>query len=86
MKFEYDVDKSHYNKHKHGIDFIEAQNLWNDEDLIKVSTLFEKEERYLYIGKLNDKYWTAVATHRNKSIRIISVRRSRKQEVSAYES
>jgi len=40
----------------------------------------------MVIGKISRKYWSGVITYRNEKIRIISVRRSRKEEVDIYES
>ncbi|MGC9387112.1 MAG: BrnT family toxin [Hydrogenovibrio sp.] len=71
---------------KHGIDFIEAQQLWEDPDLIEIPAITTDELRYLVIAKLQGKHWSAVMTYRDKNIRIISVRRSRKNEVALYES
>lgn len=86
MIFEYDNAKSQANKDKHGIDFNEAQELWKDDRLLRIKLSFEDEKRFAFIGKIEDKNWTAIATFRNKNIRIISVRRSRKNEVNYYES
>ena len=87
MKFEFDVNKSESNKTKHDIDFAEAQALWHDPDLLEVPAKnVEDENRYLEIGKIEQKHWSAVITYRNDSIRIISVRRSRSNEVNFYES
>ncbi|MFZ4703593.1 MAG: BrnT family toxin [Candidatus Methylumidiphilus sp.] len=86
MKFEYDQDKSAGNKDKHGIDFTEAQALWNDPWLLEIPAKTADEPRYLVIGKIVGKYWSSVITYRNGNIRLISVRRSRKQEVELYES
>ncbi len=87
MKFEFDLNKSYANKEKHGIDFVEAQALWNDPDLLEIpAKKLEDENRYLLIGKIEKKYWSAVITYRNDSVRIISVRRSRGKEVVYYES
>jgi uncharacterized DUF497 family protein len=36
MRFEFDPVKSTANKDKHGIDFVEAQVLWNDPDRIEI--------------------------------------------------
>ena len=44
------------------------------------------EERFLVIGKIEEKLWSGVITYRNKNIRIISVRRSREEEIELYES
>jgi uncharacterized DUF497 family protein len=86
MEFEFDPEKSRSNKIKHGIDFNEAQELWNDPDLIEIPVKTSDEPRYLLIGKISGKYWSAVITYRGEKIRIISVRRSRKEEVAIYES
>jgi len=85
MEFEYNEDKSISNKAKHGIDFEEAQKLWDDPDLIEIPVRTSDEIRFLLIGRISDKYWSAVITYRGENIRIISVRRSRKEEVNIYE-
>lgn len=86
MEFEFDPQKSDNNKIKHGIDFNEAQELWDDPDLIEIPVKTSDELRYLVIAKISGKYWSAVVTYRGEKIRIISVRRSRKEEVDIYES
>ena len=85
-KFEYDDQKSLSNLDKHGIDFIAAQDLWNDPYLIEIPAKTMDEPRFLVIGRIGQKHWSAVVTPRNGSIRIISVRRSRAEEVEIYES
>jgi uncharacterized DUF497 family protein len=86
MKFEFDPRKSDSNKEKHGIDFYEAQALWGDPDLIEIPVQTIDEPRYLVIGTIEGKYWSGVITYRGDKVRIISVRRSRKEEVEIYES
>jgi len=86
MEFEFDPNKSKNNKKKHDIDFIEAQALWDDPDLIEIPVITKDEPRFLVIGKIAKIYWSGVITYRGKKIRIISVRRSRKEEVQIYES
>ena len=86
MGFEFDVNKSEGNKKKHGIDFYEAQGLWDDPERIEIPLVTSDEKRLLVIGKIADKYWSAIITYRSDNIRIISVRRSRKGEVESYES
>ena len=86
MEFEVDKRKSQNNKKKHGVDFIEAQALWNDRDRIEIPAKTIDENRFLIIGKITDKCWSAIITYRNEKVRIISVRRSRKEEVEIYES
>ena len=84
--FEYDDKKSKQNYTKHGIDFDVAQSLWDDPDLLEIPAKTTDEPRYVVIGILNQKHWSAVITYRSESIRIISVRRSRLEEVKLYES
>ncbi|WP_218355107.1 BrnT family toxin [Alteromonas lipotrueiana] len=86
QNFEFDQTKSDSNLTKHGIDFVEAQKLWNDPMLLEIPAKTEDEPRYIIIGLIGGKHWTAVITYRNKNIRIISVRRARKSEVAIYES
>ncbi|MBN3874584.1 BrnT family toxin [Nostoc sp. JL33] len=84
--FEYDENKSQSNLAKHGIDFIEAQKLWNDPNLLEIPARTQDELRFLVIAKINDKYWSGIITYRAQNIRIISARRSRTEEISLYES
>jgi hypothetical protein len=70
---------------KHDIDFNEAQALWDDPDLIEIPVKTIDEPRHLVIGKIAGRYWSGVITYRGEKIRIISVRRSRKEEVEIYE-
>jgi uncharacterized DUF497 family protein len=86
MRFEFDPNKSLSNFSKHGIDFDVAQNLWNDPDLLEIPAKTTDESRYLVIGKIDGKHWSAVITYRNRTIRLISVRRSRPEEIGLYES
>ena len=86
VTFDWDKEKSSSNKQKHGIDFHEAQALWDDPDLIEIPVQTIDEPRFLVIGKIEGKHWSGVITYRGEKKRIISVRRSRKEEVEIYES
>ena len=86
MNFEFDDKKSIANNHKYGITFNDAKQLWNDDFLIEIPAKTIDEERFLVIGKIQNKHWSGVVTYRNDKIRIISVRRSRKKEIEIYES
>lgn len=83
--FEFDADKSRANFEKHGIDFEAAQALWHDPDLLEVQARTEGEPRFLVVGRIDAKYWSAVVTYREDRIRLISVRPARKREVELYE-
>ena len=86
MEFEFDQNKSESNQVKHGIDFTQAQALWDDPDLLEIPARTLGEPRFLVVGKIEDSHWSGVVTYRGDSIRIISVRRSRKEEVEIYEN
>ena len=85
MEFEFDPAKSSANKAKHGIDFVEAQTLWLDEALIEAPAKTDDEPRFLLVGRIGRRHWLAVCVRRGQRTRIISVRRSRKEEIEAYE-
>jgi len=85
MEFEFDSLKSQANQQKHGIDFDAAQALWADPALIEIPARTLDEPRWLVIGQINHRHWSAVITLRGPLIRLISVRRSRPEEVQLYE-
>ena len=86
MGFEYDPEKSAENKRKHGVDFEEAQALWSDAELLEIPARVSDEPRWVVIGKMSEKHWSAVITRRGENVRVISVRRSRDEEIAIYES
>lgn len=82
--FEFDLSKSLANKQKHGIDFEEATELWNDQFRVEILARFISEERFLLIANFEQKLWSAIYAKRGTNIRIISVRRARKNEQEIY--
>ena len=84
--FEFDNAKSESNHTKHNINFIEAQLLWSDPMLLEIPAKTEDEPRFLAIGQIEGKHWSAVITYRGSNVRLISVRRARTEEVVLYES
>ena len=85
MCFEFDLQKSQSNEQKHGIDFEKAQLLWADPDRIQILAKTIDEPRFMVIGKIEGTHWSIILTYREDNIRIISVRRSRKEEIEIYE-
>lgn len=83
--FEYDSNKSQSNLEKHGISFDSAQALWDDPDLLEIPAHTADEPRFVVIGRIEGKHWSGIITYRKERIRIISVRRSRPEEVRLYE-
>lgn len=86
ITFEFDLNKSQSNLKKYGIDFVSAQQFWNDPDLLEIPAKTVDEPRSLVVGIIAGKHWSSVITYREGNIRIISVRRSRQEEVELYES
>ena len=86
MKFEFDPSKNESNRQKRGIDFVEAQALWQDGNRVEIPAKTMDEPRSLLIGQIKGKVWSAIITYRGENIRIISVRRARDEEVELYES
>lgn len=85
MEFEFDPAKSASNLEKHGIDFTQAQALWEDVMRAEIPARTADEPRWLVIGKIAGKHWSVVVTYREQRIRIISARRARKEEQTLYE-
>jgi len=86
MESEFDTRKSRSNKKKHGIDFVQAQRIWDDPDEMVIPARTTDEPRFLIIGKIEDLHWSGIITRRGDRISIISIRRSRKEEIEHYES
>jgi hypothetical protein len=85
MLFEWDPQKSIANKEKYGIDFETAKRLWTDENRVEIHAPHPVEDRWILLGKKDDKLWTVIYTLRGTAIRIISVRRSREKEEDLYD-
>jgi uncharacterized protein len=83
MSFEFDPEKSTA-KAKHGIDFVEAQDIWIDADRLAIPARSLDEPRDQVIGRIGEKTWSAFVTYRNEKIRIISVRHARADEEARY--
>lgn len=85
MDFEFDPAKISANELKHGIDFMRAQSMWNDPDRLEVPARTIDEPRSLVVGRIDGTVYSAVITYRGDRVRLISVRRARKEEVALYE-
>ena len=85
MRSEFDPRKSKRNKEKHGIDFVETQRLWEDEDRLEIEARSDDEPRLALIALTEGKLWSAFFTYRGEQrIRLISVRRAREKEEQLY--
>lgn len=84
--FEFDKNKSESNRRKHGIDYKTARRLWEDYNRVEIPARWIDEPRVLLIARLDEEIWAAIFTHRNNTIRIISVRKARRNEKEIYNS
>ena len=85
LEFEFDHSKSDTNEDKHGIDFIDAQNLWDDESRLEVELDHKGEQRFLLIAHSSAGLWSAIFVKRGNRVRIISVRLATRSEASVYD-
>ena len=84
--FEFDKNKSEANSKKHGINFETARRLLEDYNRVELPARWIDEPRILLIARLEEAIWAAIFTHRKNTIRIISVRKARKNEKEIYNS
>ena len=84
MGFEFDPEKSAANKTQRGIDFAEAQEIWNDTGRLEIPARSLDEPRFQVIGRIGERTWSAFITYRDEKIPIISVRRARPDEEARY--
>ena len=83
MKYEYDENKSKHNTEKHGISLGQAIELWSVLS-VEIPAKSLDENRSMIIGKIGNKFYSCIFTVRNETIRLISARRSRKNEEVIY--
>ena len=84
-RFVYNVAKSRANLRKHGIDFEEAQRLWDDRYGLMKTVRCRGEDRRVLVARYAGSCWTAVYTERLGAVRLISVRRATKREMGSYD-
>jgi uncharacterized protein len=85
MEFEFDPKKSEANLEKHEIDFDSAKAIWLDINAVEIPAKSETEIRKMLIAEYDGNVWSAIFTERDNKVRIISVRRARKNEEDLYE-
>ncbi len=83
MEVEYDPDKSAVNLRKHGLSLEQAKQLW-EVPAVVIRARTVGEDRFMIIGPLGRKLYSAIFTMRGETVRLISARRSHKKEESIY--
>ena len=86
MEFEWDIEKSEQNQEKHGVSFDESVVIWETTRLEVENLAYSEdgEKRSATIGWIETKLYVAIWTKRHEKIRIISVRRARKNEEEIF--
>lgn len=87
MKFEWDENKHQNNLRKHGIDFQEAYEIFNNPILRRIDSRFDYgEARWTALGMTHKRVVLVVYTELDEeTIKIISIRKATKNERKTYE-
>ncbi len=86
MEFEWDEGKRRANYAKHGLDFRDAEKIFQDITITAEDNRRDYgERRFISLGRLEDVVVVIVYTERNENIRIISMRKANQREKQAYE-
>ena len=82
MNFDQLIFQDGFKKRKHDIAFQEARDaIFESRNLLAIEVAYQDSEpRHAVIGRCRDKFYTGIFTIRDGTIRIISVRRSRREE------
>lgn len=83
-KFEWDENKRQSNIDKHGIDFEDAIQIFEDRMRVEALSSQKDEERYITFGVVNEVVLAVVYTNRNNVKRIISARVAHENERRIY--
>ncbi len=83
---EWDESKRLSNLHKHGFDFLRAEDVLYGSHIVINSTYQDSEQRFLAVGTIEGRYATVVYTMRDGNCRIISIRSARDGERRRYQA
>ena len=83
MNFDWDPAKSASNEAKHGLSLASASALWAGP-VVTLPSKHPGELRHLAIGLIEGRHWTVVYAPRGNRLRLISARRSRKNEKALF--
>ncbi|WP_367159915.1 BrnT family toxin [Kozakia baliensis] len=85
MRYDWDETKRLSNVEKHGVDFVSAEDFEWDAALIRASES-SSEPRLVALGPIGDRLHVLVYSIETRTVRIISLRKANKREVSLYVS
>ncbi|WP_071191307.1 BrnT family toxin [Trichormus sp. NMC-1] len=85
LQFEWDENKRLNNIRKHGINFVDALIIFENDNVIIEDDRFNyNEQRFIALGLLQGWVIVIVYTEREDIIRIISARKATKYEQRTY--
>jgi uncharacterized protein len=82
--FGWDEVKRQANIVKHGLDFVDAREIFDGRPMLSAASARDNEERFVTIARLQGRFVTIVWTWREPVRRIFSLRRARDAETRAY--
>jgi uncharacterized DUF497 family protein len=85
MDFEFDPLKDEANLVKHGIGFVEAQELWEVLNVVFPAARVSGEERWGIVGMLRGQLYVAIFAPRGARVRLISCHRADAKWEQIYE-
>ena len=85
VKFEWDERKNKSNIEKHGIDFRDAQDIFQSKRLSIDDTRHEYgERRIITVGLIGKSVYVVVYNKREEAIRLVSARKANERERRRY--
>ncbi|MGC8524193.1 MAG: BrnT family toxin [Acidibrevibacterium sp.] len=84
--FEWDENKRNANIGKHGLDFLDVVRVLDNPYLEYPPKEINGEQRWIAIGALDDIVVAIVYTMRERVLRVISMRKARKNERKHYDT
>lgn len=86
MEFEWDVKKAEANRRKHGVEFLDAVFIFDDDRAITLVDEHPGEERYVTFGlDALGRVLAVCYTVRGDTLRITSARKAVAREQAQYE-
>ncbi len=85
MRFVWDDEKREANLEKHGLDFVDAREVFSGLTMIIKDARFDYgEHRFMTLGMLRDIVVVIAHTETDEEIRVISMRKATKNEQRIY--
>ncbi len=84
MSFEWDEGKRNHNRERHKLDLADGQLLFDGRPVITYPSPRDDEVRFVSVGRIGPKFYTVVWPERGGTVRLISFRRSRREEERAH--